>query len=69
MKIFLTVLLFTLASLAPDNKVYVCDSKSSVAYHKVKNCGGLSHCTHNIIEISAAEAENRGKRKCKLCWR
>jgi hypothetical protein len=49
-------------------KVYVCDSKSSVAYHEKKDCSGLKKCKHEIIYITKTEAQNKGKRPCKICY-
>jgi len=49
--------------------VYVCDSKTSYAYHSPKDCRGLSRCTHEIIKVTESEAKNTYyKRACKLCW-
>lgn len=51
-----------------DN-VYVCDTKTSVAYHSTKDCKGLNRCSHEIIHVSKADAVNvYGKRECKLCY-
>ncbi|MBO9681629.1 MAG: hypothetical protein J7502_02960 [Flavisolibacter sp.] len=55
--------------VAPVAKVYACDSKTSVAYHSRKDCGGLRCCRHTIIEVTGAEVQkNYGKRKCKVCY-
>jgi hypothetical protein len=57
------------AEATAGNKVWICDSKTSVAYHSKKDCAGLSRCTHQIIEISEEEAKKEyDKRKCKMCF-
>lgn len=49
--------------------VYVCYSKTSVAYHSIKDCKGLTRCTHKIIEVSETDAiKKHEKRKCKVCY-
>ncbi|MDP3556266.1 MAG: hypothetical protein Q8T03_02765 [Bacteroidota bacterium] len=52
-----------------SDKVYVCDSSTSVAYHDTKDCRGLNKCTHGIIYITKSSAINTyGKRACKICY-
>lgn len=49
--------------------VYVCDSKTSVAYHQTKTCRGLNRCTHTIIKVTKTEAtDTYFKRACKVCY-
>lgn len=51
------------------DKVYICDSSTSVAYHDSKDCKGLNRCTHEIIHIPKSSAIDKyGKRACKLCY-
>jgi hypothetical protein len=52
--------------LNPDKtvKVYVCKSKGSKKYHLNENCGGLKHCTHTIVTMTAQEAEGKGLGLC-----
>ncbi len=49
------------------DSVYICQSKSSYAYHS-HVCRGLAHCTHGIIKISKAQAIKRGYKPCKICY-
>ena len=51
----------------PTETVYVCMSKSSVAYHAHGQCGGLSHCSHELRPMSAEAAQRLGKRPCRRC--
>jgi ureidoglycolate hydrolase len=51
-----------------NEKVYVCKSSTSVAYHNNINCYGLKKCTHQIISVTIDEAKNMGKRACKICY-
>jgi hypothetical protein len=48
--------------------VYVCMSKSSVAYHSRDNCAGINRCTHEVKTMSAADAQRIGKRACMKCY-
>jgi hypothetical protein len=48
--------------------VYVCMSKSSVAYHSRDNCASINRCTHEVKQMSAAEAQKLGKRTCQKCY-
>jgi hypothetical protein len=41
-----------------DNKVFVCKSKTSVAYHVKKECREIKSCTHEVIEITFKGAVN-----------
>ncbi len=66
---FLLALALSISFKAPDEKVYVCHSSTSVAYHENKECRGLDSCKHEIIYITKKEAiENHGKRACKICY-
>lgn len=67
-KIIVIVSIALLSFTAGNNTVYVCVSKSSVAYHSTRACTGLEHCTHTINAMSEADAVKLGKRRCKLCW-
>ncbi len=49
-------------------QVLICNSSSSYAYHSYK-CSGLSRCTHGISKISLAEAQEMGRKACKICYR
>lgn len=49
-------------------KVYVCRSGTSYAYHR-KMCSGLKRCTHRIEEMTVKEAEALGHGKpCGYCY-
>lgn len=65
--LLLTVLSFMLSVpvLHSDTTVYICDSKSSKAYHLDKNCFALENCTHEIKAVSKYDAVNSYSRK--LC--
>jgi hypothetical protein len=74
MKIILLSFLFIslFASGAKEfktDKVYICVSSSSYAYHNDKNCRWLKNCTHIIKEVTEEEAISVYKReKCKPCY-
>lgn len=67
-KIVLVCLLF-MSFKGGTEKVYVCDSSTSVAYHETKECKGLNRCKHDIINITKKDAIDKyGKRACKICY-
>jgi hypothetical protein len=51
-----------------NEKVYVCDSKTSKVYHCKKDCKELQKCTDEIIYITIDNAEKMGKKPCKICY-
>ncbi|MDJ1505248.1 hypothetical protein [Xanthocytophaga agilis] len=48
-------------------KVYVCDSKTSYAYHSNSSYKGLSRCTHQILSMTRKEVQE-SRSPCKLCY-
>lgn len=68
--LFALTLLLTMSFIGKgDETVYVCDSSTSVAYHKTKTCSGLNRCTHEIITVTKTKAiDTYGKRACKICY-
>lgn len=46
---------------------FVCNSSGSVAYHINGQCKGLAKCTHEIVKMTAQNAEARGKHPCRMC--
>ena len=53
---------------APSATVYVCMSKSSVAYHASDNCAGLNRCNHYVKAMNVSAAQELGKRACQKCY-
>lgn len=47
--------------------VYICTGKSSVAYHSHPKCKGLRNCRASVVKITLEEAEEMGRRPCKIC--
>lgn len=68
MKLFIIILSYAFLSFSTADKVYVCMSESSVAYHLTKNCTGLDNCTHEIKAMTVSEAVDLKKRECKKCY-
>jgi hypothetical protein len=57
------------SSTTPQEKVYICDSRTAYVYHRYKDCKGLKACTHEIRAVSEQEAVNvYRRRKCKICY-
>ncbi|CAN5342580.1 hypothetical protein BH09BAC1_BH09BAC1_26660 [soil metagenome] len=50
-----------------SNKVLICESKGSYAYHS-HTCQGLAKCIHNVAKVSVDEAKRRGYRPCGYCY-
>lgn len=51
-----------------EEKVYVCNNKTSEVYHTNRQCKALHKCSHEIIDITKSDAINKyGKRACKVC--
>jgi hypothetical protein len=51
-----------------DKRVYVCVSRTSVAYHATPTCDGLGQCTHVVSEVTPTVARKLGKRACYKCY-
>jgi hypothetical protein len=67
MKLFITLLLVPLL-ITTQQKVYICKSSASYAYH-AKMCQGLRKCTHEIVSVTVKEAiESRHKKPCGYCY-
>lgn len=65
--IFLLGVVFISAN--PTENVYLCNSSGAAVYHSIKNCKGLTKCSHGIITVSKSEAVSKYKRRaCKLCY-
>ncbi len=62
------VLLPAQTKQAKTEYVYICDSKSSYAYHSNYNCRGLQRCKHGIIKTTKDSAINYYHRQpCRIC--
>lgn len=68
-KLLLTLSLLSAPFLKTgDEIVYLCNSKTSEVYHTNRQCKALKKCSHEIIEVTKADAINKyGKRACKIC--
>ena len=48
-----------------QSTVYICNSRSSKAYHLDKNCFALKNCSHNVYAVSREDAIHKyGRRLC-----
>jgi hypothetical protein len=47
--------------------VYICDSKSTNAYHSSASCKGMSKCSRGFLKVSIADAKQLGRMPCKIC--
>ena len=48
--------------------VYICTGPQSKRYHKTKNCKGLDRCSKEVIKVTKAFAEEKGRTPCKGCY-
>lgn len=49
------------------DSVLICESSTAYAYHK-SYCSGLSRCKANVAKVPKTEAEDMGRRACKICY-
>ena len=47
--------------------VWVCTGQQSHTFHCNPDCEGLDSCTGDILEISWEQAQDIGRRPCKIC--
>ncbi|CAN5208282.1 hypothetical protein BH09BAC1_BH09BAC1_03820 [soil metagenome] len=59
---------FTPSELYQGAKVLICNTSASYAYHSY-TCSGLKRCSREVLEISKAEAQKKGRTPCKICYR
>lgn len=55
----------------PEEKevtVYICNSENAYAYHATSYCKGLSRCKAETKNVTKTQAENWGRRPCKICY-
>ena len=51
-----------------SEQVYICTGGSSKTYHKTDKCNGLRRCSKEIKQITKEQAEEMGRRPCKICY-
>lgn len=49
--------------------VYICTGKYSECYHATDTCKGLDPCTHTVQKITESKAIEKGRRKCRICYK
>lgn len=49
------------------NYVYICTGPSSKTYHISPKCNGLRNCSKEIKKVTKQQAEQMGRRPCKVC--
>lgn len=49
------------------DSVLICESSTAYAYHK-SYCSGLSRCKATVAKIPKSQAEDMGRRACKMCY-
>ena len=67
MKLLPAVLLLVFSSFVPADKVALCKSATSVAYHSKKTCRGIKSCSHDVIEVAAKQAINEYRKEPAKC--
>ena len=48
--------------------IYICNSPTAETYHNNPECMGLSRCRYEVVEVTQEEAEELGRRPCKICY-
>ena len=56
-------------ALVRSEEVYVCTGASSKCYHKELVCFGLKGCNKAIEKMDKKDAQSKGKRACKICYK
>jgi hypothetical protein len=54
-------------SIPSEEKVLICVSPNSYAYHS-HYCQGLKRYTHEVKEVTIDEAKRMGRKPCKYCY-
>jgi endonuclease YncB( thermonuclease family) len=54
-------------SSVKEEKVMICRSSSSYAYH-THYCRGLSRCKHQVETVAISKAKSMGYRACQICY-
>lgn len=51
-----------------ENYVYICTGPKATKYHSTSSCRGLNKCSKDIIKVTQTYAEDKGRKKCKICY-
>lgn len=52
---------------AEQSYVYICTGPSSKVYHTSPKCNGLRNCSKDIKKVTLEQAQQMGRRACKIC--
>lgn len=75
--LFLSLLLFPLLGsgeietsncTSKAKSVYICTGPQSKVYHSTNECKGLSRCSASVDAVTLKEAQDLGRRACKVCY-
>lgn len=66
--LLLMLLIAGMTAQSDTVSVYICTGSSSVCYHRTPDCKGLDKCGGKIKAITLEEAQNLGRRPCKICY-
>lgn len=58
----------TLFTASSDSYVYICTGPAAKKYHKTDKCKGLNRCSGEIKKITLAEAKDKSRTPCKICY-
>ena len=65
---FILLVQLALVGCLVRDRVYICVSPGAYVYHRSRDCRGLQVCTHIIRAVTSAQAEEIGRRKCRICY-
>ena len=51
-----------------QDDVCICTGRSSKCFHDDPDCRGLSNCGGTVKEVSKENAEDMGRRPCRICY-
>lgn len=52
-----------------ETYVYICTGPYAKKYHKTSTCKGLDNCSESIKKVTESYAIDKGRTKCKKCYK
>ena len=56
-------------SVAPSDTVFICTGRSAKRFHAIDSCSGLSKCTKEINGLTKAQAMEKKRTPCDICFK
>lgn len=58
----------SIASVDAVEYVYICTGPYAATYHYCDDCKGLNKCSASVRKVTLEEAEEMGRRPCRICY-